>query len=213
MKVPASWTFNDSEVARNFDAHVRSQLPWYDLVSSSLAFLARHHIPQDGGMVYDLGASTGNMYRLLASTLDARNGSYLAVESSPQLVELWDKPDLVFQQDIRQFEYRTFDVAILNLVLMFVPPGDRPELLDKLRAKMRPGGAILVVDRQVVTGESALMIERLRWHHKVESGETGADIVEKELSLAGIQRPIDPAILEPCTRWFQMGAFAGWILE
>ena len=30
MKVPKIWTFENKEVANDFDNHVREQLPWYD---------------------------------------------------------------------------------------------------------------------------------------------------------------------------------------
>ena len=62
MKIPTEWTFKSSDVAEGFDNHVREQLPWYDLVTDGLRQLARHYIPQNG-LVYDIGASTGNMGR------------------------------------------------------------------------------------------------------------------------------------------------------
>lgn len=69
------WTFQG--FAPEFDAHVREQLPWYGMATESVALIARHYIPRRG-LVYDLGASTGNVGRVLASTLherEARQGT------------------------------------------------------------------------------------------------------------------------------------------
>ena len=60
------WTFQG--FAPEFDAHVREQLPWYGMATESVALIARHYIPRRG-LVYDLGASTGNVGRALSSTL------------------------------------------------------------------------------------------------------------------------------------------------
>ena len=30
MEIPKNWSFASQEVAKNFDNHVREQLPWYD---------------------------------------------------------------------------------------------------------------------------------------------------------------------------------------
>ena len=63
-----------SNVARGFDRHVREQLPWYDLATNAILHVARHYIPQDG-LVYDFGASTGNIGRALAPILKERTSS------------------------------------------------------------------------------------------------------------------------------------------
>ena len=60
------WTFQG--FAPEFDAHVREQLPWYGMATESVALIARHYIPRRG-LIYDLGASTGNVGRALSPTL------------------------------------------------------------------------------------------------------------------------------------------------
>ena len=46
--------------------------------------IARHYIPQ-GGKVYDLGASTGNVGRVLANTLQERGARLTALEECPDM--------------------------------------------------------------------------------------------------------------------------------
>ena len=78
IDIPTNWTFNDVKVASNFDDHVREQLPWYDMVSSAIAQIANHYIPEQG-TVYDVGASTGNVERTLKSILIERNVDFIPI--------------------------------------------------------------------------------------------------------------------------------------
>lgn len=64
FQIPRDWTFKTSGVANHFDRHVREQLPWYELTTGVIAHVARHYIPE-GGLVYDIGASTGNVATVL----------------------------------------------------------------------------------------------------------------------------------------------------
>jgi hypothetical protein len=61
LVVPADWTFKNANVAQNFDQHVREQLPWYELATAIATHFGRHYMPENG-LMYDLGASTGNIF-------------------------------------------------------------------------------------------------------------------------------------------------------
>ena len=69
MKIPEHWTFKSEGVAENFDEHVRESLPWYDLATKTLAHVVRHYITE-GGIVYDIGCSTGNVGDAIKETID-----------------------------------------------------------------------------------------------------------------------------------------------
>jgi tRNA (cmo5U34)-methyltransferase len=73
LKIPTDWTFKNADVAAGFDDHVREQLPWYDIATASVAHVIRHYLP-DGGLMYDIGASTGNIGRAVADTLRSADG-------------------------------------------------------------------------------------------------------------------------------------------
>ena len=95
---------------------------------------------------------------------------------------------------------------------MFFPVAKREAFLDKLREKVRPGGAIIVFDKTDVTGYPATIYAPGICREAIGGGRGGRDNV-KELSLGGIQRPIDPEILGDAVEWFRFGDFAGWIIE
>lgn len=215
--IPDSWTFANEEVAKNFDAHVREQLPWYDLVTGAVAHLGRHYIPRNG-VVYDIGASTGNIARCLAPTLAGRDASIISIEKESEMASLYSGPGELVIADAMSYPYKPFDFAICFLVVMFMPPGDRLTWLRELRTLIKPGGAIVIVDKiNTPPGYTGTVLRRLTMDWKLQSGTSSEDILRKELSLAGYQRPLnelDLRIVFPSAcKFFQMGEFCGWVIE
>jgi len=129
------WSFHG--FARQFDTHVRAQLPWYPMATEAVALIARHYIPQSG-LVYDIGAGTGNIGRALASTLSARAAALVALDESPDMAAAYDAPGTALRANAELFDYEPFDVAIAFLTLMFLAVPARRELLRRLRQTMRP---------------------------------------------------------------------------
>lgn len=216
MRIPENWTFETSDVAKAFDDHVREQLPWYDLATGAVAHVARHYVPERG-VVFDFGASTGNIGRALSATLAERNALLVPVEKSAEMAALYSGPgkDQLRVEDVRTTTLRPFDLGVCFLTLMFLPPADRAAFLARLRANLRPGGALIVFDKTVATsGYAATVIWRLALAGKVATGCDPKDIVAKELSLGGVQRPLDPRELgDDAIEFFRFGDFAGWIIE
>lgn len=206
------WTFHG--FASSFDSHVREQLPWYELASAAMGMIARHYIPK-AGKIYDLGASTGNVGRMLAPTLEARNASLTALDECPDMVAVYSAPGRAIVADITRFAYKPFDVAIAFLALMFLAVPARRKLLDKLRQQLRPGGAIIVFDKLVPPGGyPATVLARLTWASKLAQGADAGAVVNKELALSGIQRPLYPGELgDDAVEVFRFGDFVGWIIE
>ncbi len=214
--IPKNWTFEDQSVADGFDRHVREQLPWYDMATNAVSHVCRHYIPEHG-RVYDIGASTGNIGNAIAPILNEREVEFIPIESSPEMCGKYAGPrnfNLV-NADARKYDFEPFDVAICFLVLMFLPVKDREPFLWNLRENLRPGGAIIVFDKTIpADGYAATVMWRLTLAGKVAANVDPKEIIAKELSLGGIQRPIDPAILEPgAIEWFRFGDFAGYLIE
>lgn len=204
------WSFDR---LADFDAHVRAHLPWYDLATEAVALIARHYIPR-GGLVYDIGASTGNVGRALGQTLEDRGASLVAIEPSANLSGRYQAPGRLVDADALTFRFEPHDVSVLFLTLMFMPVSRRPALVTRLRTALNAGGAVIVVDKCVPPGGyEATVLQRLVWAGKLGAGVSGAEIVAKELSLAGVQRPIQAAELGPgAIEVFRFGDFAGWVI-
>ena len=213
MNIPRDWTFKTTDIAEGFDKHVREQLPWYELTTGVLSHVARHYIPE-GGMVYDIGASTGNVGLAIADTLTTRRATFVPLDSSPQMKPLYRGPGELQICDATEFAFQPFDLAVCFLSLMFVPPAKRPALIAKLTSLVRPGGAIVIFDKTVsATGYVATVLWRLALAGKVAAGADARDVIAKELSLSGVQRPIAPGELAGAVEIFRFGDFAGWIIE
>jgi len=213
MKIPREWTFENTDVASGFDRHVREQLPWYDLVTGAVAHIARHYIPK-GGLVYDIGASNGNIGRSIEETITERKAKLIGIESSAEMCALYKAPGELVQIDALDYRFQPYDLAICYLVLMFLPIGKRQEFIDYLKSLIKPGGALLIVDKcEAATGYEATVFWRLTLAGKIAAGVEAKSVIEKELSLSGVQRPLDPAMLgADAVQWFRFGDFAGWIV-
>jgi len=213
LGIPQNWTFRSRAVAKHFDRHVREQLPWYDLATNAVAHFGRHYIPR-GGTVYDIGASTGNIGLALKDTLDQRQARFIAIEESREMADRYQGPPELVVADAVTFEYEPFDFAVCFLVLMFLPVDTRASFLRRLQGLTKFGGALVIVDKvQMPAGYVGTAFSRLTLQQKLAVGAKPDDILRKELSLAGYQRPLDPRLFPATARtFFQLGEFAGWII-
>lgn len=214
LEIPKHWTFRSKSVAKAFDNHVREQLPFYDLATNAVAHFARHYIPK-GGRVYDIGASTGNIGNALRETLVQRNAKFTAIEESQEMAERYQGPPELVVADAVSYDFEPFDFAVCFLVFMFLPVATRASFLRRLQGLTRPGGALLLLDKiQMPPGYVGTAFSRLTLQQKLAVGADPSAILQKELSLAGYQRPFDPTLLPKSARsFFQVGEFVGWILE
>lgn len=213
MDIPREWTFENTKVASGFDRHVREQLPWYDLVTGAVAHIARHYIPKNG-LVYDIGASTGNIGQAIEETIIERKAKLVGIESSAEMCARYKAPGELVQIDALDYRFQPYDLAICYLVLMFLPVGKRQEFIDYLKSLIKPGGALLIVDKcEAATGYEATVFWRLTLAGKIAAGVDAESVIAKELSLSGVQRPLDPAMLgDDAVQWFRFGDFAWWIV-
>lgn len=215
--IPNDWTFKTSSVADQFDRHVREQLPWYDLATGLTAHVVRHYLPENG-LVYDIGASTGNIEKSLDSILEKRNARFIPIDNSEAMAKKYTGKSKLIVTDAVYYEYEHFDVAILFLVLQFMGIADRKKLLQYLIAKVKPGGAIIIFDKILVDGGYfATVMRRATMAGKLSSGTPADEIVAKELSISGVQRPLPERYLDFCNlgakEIFRFGEFAGYLIE
>lgn len=214
MKIPSpgSWTFESKEIAEAFDDHVREQLPWYDLATGVVSHLIRHYLPENG-VLYDVGASTGNITRAVSKTINDRAAKVIALEPSNDMVSVYMGEGSVITEKAEEHEFEEFDVAVMFLTMMFVPVRHRHNLLERIKAKCRPGGCIVIFDKtNDNSGYLSTVINRLTIAGKVANNTPPDQIIKKELSLSGCQRPYS-CESHGAVEIFRFGDFAGWIIE
>ena len=216
MQIPNDWTFKNLEVAKGFDAHVKATLPWYDLATGAVAHVARHYL-HNKGLIYDIGASTGNIGRALADVIAARDARLIAIDDSEAMADKYDAPGKLVIADAMTYDYEEFDVAVCMLVMMFLPPISRKQWLQDLCKKMKRGGVIILLDKcEGPSGYLSTVMHRLTIAGKVSTGIKSDEIIAKELSLSGIQRPIPYGFVQNAVsdvnEFFRFGDFAGWVI-
>lgn len=215
-----SWTFETKEIAETFDSHVREQLPWYDMVTDAVRYIIRNYLPEHGTVV-DIGASTGNLIDKILPLVTERNGDVIAVEKSKDMIAVLNKKFLgrpsvwIHHEDIVNADMHKGEVYVMFLTMMFIPVEYRKTVIDAMRANCTKGGVIIVVDKVCDHGGYfSTVLKRLTMQFKLQQGAKAEDVLTKEMSLAGIQIPIDPAILgTDAKQFFRMGEFAGWVIE
>lgn len=216
LKIQPEWSFKTPAIAAAFDSHVREQLPWYEIATGAVAHIARSYIPE-GGTVIDVGASTGNIGRAIAKTLEARKAHLIGIDASPDMLKVYDAPGQIIAQDAREFDFRRHgapDLIVCFLALMFVPVKDREPLISRMQSALAIGGALIVVDKIMPSsGYVGTVNYRLTLSAKYEAGASPEEIIAKELSIAGLQRPMSPSELEEFVEFFRFGDFAGFVWE
>jgi tRNA (cmo5U34)-methyltransferase len=213
MNYPNSWTFKDKKVVSEFDTHVREQLPWYDLVADNvLTSVARHYIPQNG-LVYDIGCATGHVSQKLAPILQERDANIIGIDESGAMIEGYNGFGDAVCGDAVAYNYLKFDFAVSFLSMIFLTPKDRTSLLNKLLANLNDGGSIFLVERFLPEGGyNGLISARMTLQAKLLAGCEPNDIIAKELSLRGIQRPMNRSEINGY-EIFRFGDFSGYILN
>ena len=213
LNADEDFDFASPDVAAKFDAHVREQLPWYDLVTYGIAHIARHYLAH-GGLVYDIGAATGNVGRILMPTLQVRGAEFIPIDSSPEMEKVYNGPGTLRIRDAALSHFDPFDVAISNLTLVFMSIPARTRLIARLKENCKPGGCIIIVEKvQGGGGYIDDVLYKLTLSNKLKAGAKPKEIISKELCLSGIQRPLEISEVKDFRPWFVFGNFAGMIYE
>jgi tRNA (cmo5U34)-methyltransferase len=216
MEIPklGQWSFESKNIAKSFDAHVREQLPFYDIVTNAVVHIVRHYLPKNG-VIYDIGASTGNIGVKLKDDIVHRTAKLYAIEPSKEMADLYIGGGDLIIDNAQNVEFKNFDVAICFLVLMFLSKKEQISLIKKLKEKLNTGGCIIVVDKlEPISGYESIVLSKLSLSQKLQNGVTPDEIIKKELSLSGVQRPITRELLgDNAIKFFMLGDFVGYIIK
>lgn len=219
MNIPEHWTFHSPEVANRFEEHVREQLPWYDMVTDAVVYIVQNYLTRHERVV-DIGSSTGNMIHKLMPLLIEREAYATAVEDSDSMIDILverfkNHHNVTLEHaNIVTLPLEMAQVHIMFLTMMFIPVHQRERLLERIRAQTKKGGVIIIVDKVADhAGYFSTVLKRLGMHWKINQGAKLEDVAKKEMSLAGVQIPFDPAMIPDAKQFFRMGEFAGWVIE
>ncbi len=194
----ASWSFA-GEVPRVFVDHVRHSVPLYDVGHELACDLASCFVGREGGgLGYELGASTGQLLRRLATHgpagvaarwvgLDREEGMVRAAREHCAGLNNVD----VIRGDLLTTSFEPCDFVVAYLTLQFVPPDRRVHAVQRIYDALRPGGAFFVFDKVLAPdARYEALVTTLHYRWKRRAGLSPEEILNKKESLLGVLEPI-----------------------
>ena len=190
------WSFEDEELARIFEHYVRKHVPFYDEIHRMVAELSDWFL-RDGGVVYDLGTSTGECVLRIHDRHPSKDLKFVAVDSSREMIEkaklrLSHVPQVEFVVADLNTPFQIENASLVSgvLILQFLEPSSRPRLLQEIYRGLKNGGALLLVEK--VTGRTKRfesMWNDLYHDLKRRNGVNELEIAAKAASLRGVMLP------------------------
>ena len=192
-----TWAFDES-VTHVFDDMLERSIPQYQEMRR-LVFDVGCQFVQPKTEIVDLGCSRGEALVPFMDRFGAHNRYYGCDVSDPMLAAARERfaawPDSVIRiarHDLRE-SFPSVDASLILsvLTLMFTPINYRQRIVQDAYNRLRPGGALILVEKLI--GEhaitDALMVER--YHAmKAEHGYSQEEIERKRLALEGVQVPV-----------------------
>lgn len=224
------WAFTP-EVVEVFDDHVRASVPHYDQIQDLVAEACDWLVP-DGGLIADLGASTGTTVKRILDRLPQRRVHAVLYDVETPMLEAAGKNlagygeriDYYHQSITDPLTHTDADLTLSLFTLQFLPVAGRLAALRHARERARSTGALVVAEK-VRPVDS-------RWHeiavdvshdYKAAHGIDAEGIRAKARALRGVLVPhpqrtlIDliteagwhaPEVLFRWHCWTVVGAFA-----
>ncbi len=202
---PGSFEFNE-RVAEVFGDMIRRSVPGYGRTLAEIERLAARAVTP-GSVCYDLGCSLGAATLAMARGLDVGIAGgdvrIVAVDNSPAMIErcgqILDESVVgvaveLRTEDLRETVVRDASLVVLNYTLQFVPPGDRPDLLARIRGGMRDGG-ILVLSEKIRLADPVLDALFIDLHHDFKRANAYSEL-EISRKRAALEKVLVPDTAE-----------------
>ncbi|NOS90040.1 MAG: carboxy-S-adenosyl-L-methionine synthase CmoA [Methylococcaceae bacterium] len=196
----------DERVAKVFDNMVSRSVPFYTEVQRIQSDLVMDFLPESGGVVLDLGCSTGTTIEYLtkhpkcpASThfIGYDNSESMLDKARDKLAgQLTAQTVTLITADLSALpELPPCDVVILNWTLQFVRPIDRERLLTTIFEALRPNGIVLLSEKILVNDP---VLNRLYIDHYLQFkiSQSGYSDVENQRKREALENVLIPYRLD-----------------
>lgn len=225
------WEFTP-EVANVFPEHVRASVPFYDAIQDLVAEASDWLLP-DGGLIADLGASTGITVDRIADRHPERAVRAVLYDNQPSMLDravehLTDRTNLSVEYrvtDIKQpLKHADADLTLSLFTLQFLPLRYRVTALRNARLCSSETGALLIAEKVRAPDSRWAEIANDASHDwKASHGIPDTAIRAKARALRGVLQPYPestltqavqaagwccPEVLFRWHSWLVLGAFA-----
>lgn len=205
--------FKFSKIAEKFDEHLSGQLYWHsNFVNHFLPEIASVFMAENTN-VYDFGASTGNVELALSKMISSRSINFMPVEKCKEMAAKYKgKSSGIILEDFLDIHIREFSFATCILSLCFIHPSKRKKFIDSLKDNCITGGAFVILEKMKSKGGYlGTALNRVTWKNKIENGESLRMVINKELSLSGVQYPLSENELDGFELIWAYGDFRSYI--
>ncbi|MBF8186338.1 methyltransferase domain-containing protein [Nonomuraea sp. K274] len=198
------WEFTP-DVVQVFDEHVRASVPFYDDIQNLVAEAADWLVPA-GGLVADLGASTGTTARRILERQRERRIRFALYDDQAAMLDR-ARVDLeplaggsigyhVARIQDAPLAHENADLTISLFTLQFLPLHERLDALRLARAHSHDSGALIVAEKVRARDSRWAEIANDASHDvKAAHGISDSAIRAKARSLRGVLRPQSPQSL------------------
>lgn len=209
------FTFNEA-VTQVFNDMVRRSVPGYDAVVELVGVIAAAHSQSVGRPLrcLDLGCSRGAVTQSLLNQLTDPATRIVAIDNSKAMVaaarrEIGDERVTFITRDILESDFDDVDIAVMNLVLQFIAPRERLQLLTSIRHALRDDGMLILTEK--IQADT----EFVDYHHsfKRSRGYSELEITQKRDALEKVmvvdtfethRQRLKDAGFNQVTVWFQL---------
>lgn len=190
----ARWSFDG--ISDSFDDHVRKSVPLY-LEGHDLTCRLSDFFVGTGGVVYDLGTSTGALARKLADWHNGKRGVRVTgIDPVASMIDNCEKrhgkrDDLRFVcADALTHEFEETHLFTSYYVVQFIHPQVRQRVIDRLYERLAWGGALIMFEKvRAPDARFQDYVTQIYADFKLANGYDEREIVGKTRSLKGVLEP------------------------
>ena len=185
----------DEEVASVFDDMIARSVPFYKETQELVRKLVVKNV-NDGGLVYDLGSSTGSTLIDIAVHSDKKL-RLVGLDNSEAMVERARKKaraygvDVEFVlADILEYDYQEAEAFLANYTLQFIRPLKRGEFVAKIYEWLKPGG-IFLCSEKIISEDKRLnkQLIDIYYDYKKRQGYSEFEMAQKREALENVLVP------------------------
>ncbi|WP_106239707.1 hypothetical protein [Nonomuraea fuscirosea] len=197
------WQFTP-EVVEVFDDHVRASVPHYDVIQDLVAETTDWLVPA-GGLVADLGASTGASARRILERHPDRGVRFVLYDEQPAMLDqaavelrkLASKVGGVYDAMLSAtriqdgpLAHEDADLTLALFTLQFLPRKERVKALRLARQRSAESGALIVAEKiRAIDSRWAEIGQDVAHDYKAAHGISDSAIRAKAKALRGVLRP------------------------
>jgi tRNA (cmo5U34)-methyltransferase len=197
LENPSDFEFN-TKVAGVFDDMVSRSVPFYDELQRMTSELAGNYA-QSGTHVYDLGCSTGTTMLLMDKTI-CEDIKFIGIDDSEEMIikcreklnnfRLNREIDLLVADLTKDVPVEKASVVAMVLVLQFIRPISRLEIVKKIYDGMVKNGVFILIEK-ILTEERSFNREYIDHYYdfKRRNSYSELEISQKREALENVLIP------------------------